>query len=65
VIDPMRRPLPDNTQQETDIYDPAWIRTRNPSKRAAAILERVETWIDHHITVGIIIITHLPYFTAF
>jgi hypothetical protein len=25
-----------NTQQETDIHDPAWIRPRNPSKRAAA-----------------------------
>jgi hypothetical protein len=38
VISPMQRPLPDNTQQpqETDIHAPGEIRTRNPSKRAAA-----------------------------
>ena len=38
VIRPSQRPLPDNTQQsqETDIHSPDWIRTRNPSKRAAA-----------------------------
>jgi len=35
---PSQRPLPDNTQQsqETDIHAPGGIRTRNPSKRAAA-----------------------------
>jgi hypothetical protein len=38
VIIPSQRPQPDNTQhsQETDIYSPGEIRTRNPSKRAAA-----------------------------
>jgi len=38
VISPPQRPVPDNTQhsQETDIHDPARIRTRNPSNRAAA-----------------------------
>jgi len=37
---PTQRPLPDNTQhsQQTDISAPADIRTRNPSKRAAADL---------------------------
>ena len=40
VISPTQRPLPDNTQQsqETDIHDPGGIRTRNPSRRAAADL---------------------------
>ena len=35
---PSQRPLPDNTQQsqETGIHDPGRIRTRNPSKKAAA-----------------------------
>ena len=35
-----RDPLPDNTQhwQQTDIHAPSGIRTRNPSKRAAADL---------------------------
>ena len=39
-IGPSQRPLPDNTQhlQETDIHAPGGIRTRNPSKRAAADL---------------------------
>ena len=38
VISPSQRPLPDNTQrsQETNIHAPSGIRTRNPSKRAAA-----------------------------
>ena len=40
VISPTQRqrPLPHNTQhsQETDIHAPGWIRTHNPSKRAAA-----------------------------
>jgi len=39
VIGPsQKRPLPENTQnsQETDIYPTDGIRTRNPSKRAAA-----------------------------
>ena len=38
VIGPTQRPLPDNTQhsQQTDIHVPGGIRTRNPSKRAAA-----------------------------
>ena len=35
VISPKKRLLPDNTQQ-TDIHAPVGIRTRNPSKRAAA-----------------------------
>jgi len=35
-----QRLLPDNTQnpQETDIHAPGGFRTRNPSKRAAALL---------------------------
>jgi hypothetical protein len=35
---PTQRPLPDNTQhsQQKDIHAPGEIRTRNPSKRAAA-----------------------------
>jgi hypothetical protein len=38
VIGPTQRPLPDNTQhsQQTDIHAPGGIRTRNPSKPAAA-----------------------------
>jgi hypothetical protein len=38
VISPTQRPLPDNTQhsQQTNIHVPSTIRTRNPSKRAAA-----------------------------
>ena len=38
MIDPSYRPLPDNTQhsQQTNIHAPCGIRTRNPSKRAAA-----------------------------
>ena len=38
VISPMQIPLPDNSQhsQETVIHPPRGIRTRNPSKRAAA-----------------------------
>jgi len=38
VISPSLKPLPDNTQhkQQTDILTPGDIRTRNPSKRAAA-----------------------------
>ena len=37
-IGPSKSPLPDNTQhsQDKDIRAPGWIRTRNPSKRAAA-----------------------------
>jgi hypothetical protein len=37
VISPSQRPLPDNTQhsQQTDIHAPGWIRTHDPSKRAA------------------------------
>jgi hypothetical protein len=37
-IGPSQRPLPDNTQlsQQTIIHAPCGIRTRNPSKRAAA-----------------------------
>jgi len=33
-----QKPLPDNTQylQDTDIYAPGGIRTRNPNKRAAS-----------------------------
>jgi hypothetical protein len=40
VISPMQRPLPHKTQhsQETGIYSRSRIRTRNPSKRAAARL---------------------------
>jgi hypothetical protein len=35
---PSQRPLPDNTQhsQETDVYAPDKIRTRNPNNLAAA-----------------------------
>ena len=38
VLIPMRRPLPDDTQYslETEIYVTGGIRTRDPSKRAAA-----------------------------
>jgi hypothetical protein len=38
VISPPQISVPDNTQhsQETDIHEPSGIRTRNPSKRAAA-----------------------------
>ena len=38
VINPTQRPLPDNTQQsqQTDINAPGGIRTRKPSKGAAA-----------------------------
>jgi hypothetical protein len=38
VLNPSHRPLPDNTQhsQQTDIHAPCGIRTRNPSKPAAA-----------------------------
>ena len=38
VISPRQRPVPDNAQhsQETQMHDPGWIRTRNPSKRKAA-----------------------------
>jgi hypothetical protein len=38
VTSSSQRPLPDNTQhsQETDIHAPGGIRTRKPSKRAAA-----------------------------
>jgi len=38
VISSPQRPLPESTQhsQETDIHAPSGIRTRNPSKRAAA-----------------------------
>ena len=38
MIGPSQRPVPDNTQhsQETDVYAPDGIRTRNPSKLAAA-----------------------------
>jgi hypothetical protein len=37
-MSPSQRPLPNNTQhsQETNIYAPGGIRTRNPSKRATA-----------------------------
>jgi hypothetical protein len=37
-IGPSQRPLPDNTEhsQETDIHAPGAIRTRSPSKLAAA-----------------------------
>jgi len=37
-ISPTQRPLPGNTQhsQERDVHVPGGIRTRNPSKRAAA-----------------------------
>jgi hypothetical protein len=36
----VQRPLPDNTKhsQQTYIHDPGWIRTHNPSRRAAAVL---------------------------
>jgi len=36
-----QRPLPDNTQhsQKTDICSPSVIRTRNPSKRMAAVAQ--------------------------
>ena len=38
MISPWQRPLPDSTQhtQQTDIHAPGGIRTRNPSKPAAA-----------------------------
>jgi hypothetical protein len=38
VISPTQKPLPDYTHfsQKTDIHAPGEIRTRNPSKRAAA-----------------------------
>ena len=38
MIGPTHRRLPDKTQQSqpTDIHAPSGIRTRNPSKRAAA-----------------------------
>ena len=37
-LDESQKPLPDNTQhsQETDVRDPGGIRTRSPTKRAAA-----------------------------
>ena len=37
MTDPLKRPLPDNTQllRETDIHAPGGIRTRNPSKGTA------------------------------
>jgi hypothetical protein len=40
MISSSQRPLPDNTQQaqQTEIHAPGGIRTRNPSKRAAADL---------------------------
>jgi hypothetical protein len=40
VINPTQKPLPDNTQRPrcTDIHAPGEIRTRNPTKRAAADL---------------------------
>jgi len=40
VIGPSQRPLPDNTQssQQTDIHASGGIRTRNLSKRSAAVL---------------------------
>jgi hypothetical protein len=36
-ISPIQTPLPDDTQhwQDTDIYAPGWIRTRNPKNLAA------------------------------
>ena len=36
VISLTQRPLPHNTKKKTDIRAPGGIRTRNPSKRAAA-----------------------------
>jgi len=50
VISPSQRLLPDNTQhsQETDIHGPGEIRTRNPSKQAAAdTLLRRRGYKDH------------------
>ena len=40
----MQKTVPDNTQhsQETDIHVPGGIRTRNPSKRAAAADTRLK-----------------------
>ena len=38
VIGPPQRPLPDNTQHETDIHAYSGIRTRNRSKQAATDL---------------------------
>ena len=37
VISSSQRPLPDNTQQsqQTNVHAPGWIRTHNPSRRAA------------------------------
>ena len=49
-----QRPLPDNTQhsQEKDIHVPGWIRTHNPSKRAAAVprLRPRGHW-DRHVLI--------------
>ena len=49
VISPTQRPLPDNTQQsqKKDIHSPGEIRTRSPSKRAAA-----DPRLKHHCSLG-------------
>jgi len=47
VINPLQRPLPDNTQhsQQTNIHAPGEIRTHNLSRRAAEtyVLDRAAT----------------------
>ena len=45
VIGPTQKPLPDNTTLTTDIQVLGGIRTRNPSHRAVAALERTATGI--------------------
>jgi len=59
VISPTQRPLPDNTQhsQETDIHVSGGIRTRNPSKLAAAD-QRLRLRC-HWERYGLIIITQI------
>ena len=60
VISPARRPVPDYTQhsQETDIHASGRIRTRNPSKQAAAdpFLRLRGITIIYYTTIIIIII---------
>ena len=49
-IGPSQGPLPEDTQhsQDTDIHFVSWIRTRHPSKRAAADSRLLATWDTEH-----------------
>jgi len=44
VIGPTHRPLPSNTQhsQDSDIHAPGGNRTRNPNKREAANVQKLD-----------------------